>query len=385
MVRLLRFIGWPVAAGIIAAAILLLFFPRQLHISQPEGLSPTDSLSPTANGDWNGPTSYSEAVRRAAPSVVSIYTTKQVRRRYNHPILDDPFFQQFFNLRSQRNSRPVTSLGSGVILSDEGHILTNYHVVQGAEQIQVQLADGRSAIAQVVGNDITTDLTVLKVDLPGVSPISIGDSMNAQVGDVVLAIGNPQWVGQTVTQGIISATRRQNLMANQFTQFIQTDAAINPGNSGGALVDAHGNLLGINTQILDKETYGISFAIPSHLAVNKVMKDIVEHGRVIRGWVGVNDVQALTADEASKLGLGDYAGLVVLEIVAGSPAEKAGLKAGDLIIHINNHSALDQAHLSYMAANMVPGDEIIMSIIRSGEALTLTAVAEANPETTPTN
>ncbi|WIO73752.1 trypsin-like peptidase domain-containing protein [Porticoccaceae bacterium LTM1] len=384
MVRLLSFIGWPVVAGMIAAAVLLWLFPSQLQIAQPEDPSPTDSLSPTANGDWNGQVSYAEAVRRAAPSVVSIYTTKQVRRRYN-PILDDPFFQQFFNLRSPRNSRPVTSLGSGVILSEEGHILTNYHVVQGAEQIQVQLADGRSAIAQIVGNDVTTDLTVLKVDLPGVSPISIGDSMNAQVGDVVLAIGNPQWVGQTVTQGIISATRRQNLMANQFTQFIQTDAAINPGNSGGALVDAHGNLLGINTQILDKETYGISFAIPSHLAVNKVMKDIVEHGRVIRGWVGVNDVQALTADEATRLGLGDYAGLVVLEIVAGSPAEKAGLKAGDLITHVNNHSALDQAHLSYMAANMVPGDEITMSIIRGGEALTLTAVAEATPETTPTN
>ncbi|MEZ5530287.1 MAG: trypsin-like peptidase domain-containing protein [Porticoccaceae bacterium] len=374
--RVLRYISWPAIAGLLMAALALLLFPQVLnHRNDME----TGGLSPDVGNNWEGPVSYASAVRRAAPSVVNIYTQKTLSRP-RHPLLDDPFFRRFFNSSNQpQQQRMESSLGSGVILTKEGYILTNNHVVSSADEIVVQLQDGREAMVKVVGSDPDTDLAVLKVDLDKLTPAHIGEPGQARVGDVVLAIGNPFGVGQSVTQGIVSATGRNGLGLNTFENFIQTDAAINPGNSGGALVDAHGNLLGINSAILDRTGYsvGIGFAIPADTAM-KVLQDIVEHGYVIRGWLGV-EASPLTRQAALQLKLDPPSGLVITNIYINSPANLAGLQPGDIITRINDYWVVDNERSMNLIANLSPGDSVKLEVVRNGEKSTIMAVAGTRP------
>lgn len=374
--RILRYISWPAVAGLLAAAVILLLFPEGLNNHSD---METADLSPKASTEWAGPASYASAVSRASPSVVNIYTRKTLERSH-HPLLDDPFFQRFFNSSNlPQQQRMQSSLGSGVIITDDGYVLTNNHVVKNADEIVIQLQDGREALVQVVGKDPETDLAVLKADLDQLTPISIGDPNQVKVGDVVLAIGNPFGVGQSVSQGIISATGRNGLGLNTFENFIQTDAAINPGNSGGALVDAYGNLLGINSAILDRTGYsvGIGFAIPGNTAI-KVLEDIVKHGRVIRGWLGV-EARPLTRQAAALLDLDPPSGLVITSIYRGSPAHLAGLQSGDIITRINDYWVLDTERSINMIADLSPGDSVKLDILRGGENSTMMAVAGTRP------
>jgi len=271
-----------------------------------------------------GRLSFSDAARKAIPSVVNISATRQVRRR--NPLLEDPAFQRFFGERFSLPPETQLSLGSGVIVSREGYILTNDHVVEGVSDIQVTLHDGRTVIGKTVGTDPDTDLAVVRVNAANLTAITFGQSDQARVGDLVLAIGDPFSVGQTVTMGIISAVGREIAPANPFGRFIQTDAAINPGNSGGALVDTNGNLIGINTLIFSRSGgyQGIGFAIPVSLA-KRVMEQIIETGSVTRGWFGV-DVADISPELAESLGLKGTRGAIVGAIERGSPAEKGGIR-----------------------------------------------------------
>lgn len=377
--RWLKDLGLPVLAGLMAAGAALLLFPNL-------GAPPSAPLS-FAEHDLGrhapGPVSYAEAVRRASPAVVNIYTTKLLPRPRN-PLLNDPLFRRFFDSSDPpQQERMQSALGSGVIVSTDGYILTSNHVVDGADQIVVLLADGRHSEALLVGTDPETDLAVLKVDVPAVTPIPVGHPAQSEVGDVVLAIGNPFGVGQTVTQGIISATGRNNLHLTTYENFIQTDAAINPGNSGGALVDAYGNLLGINSAILDRTGFsvGIGFAIPADTAI-KVLEDIVEHGRVIRGWLGI-EARQLGREGAQRIGLDPPMGLVITGIYTGGPAHQAGLLPGDVITQINEQIAGDgQASLNLIAA-VEPGEPVRLGILRDGKPFTMTAVAGVRPPLEP--
>lgn len=374
--RIVRYISWPVITGLLAAAVILLLYPQGLNNHSDVE---TADLSPEADTEWSGPASYASAVRRASPSVVNIYTQKKLARA-RHPLLDDPFFQRFFNSRNlPQQQRMQSSLGSGVIITADGYILTNNHVVNEADEIVVQLQDGREAMVDVVGRDPETDLAVLKVNLSQLTPISLGDPNQVKVGDVVLAIGNPFGVGQSVSQGIVSATGRNGLGLNTFENFIQTDAAINPGNSGGALVDAYGNLLGINSAILDRTGYsvGIGFAIPGNTAI-KVLDDIVKHGHVIRGWLGVEASQ-LKRQAAIQLELNPPSGLVITNIYQGSPAHLAGLLPGDVITRINDYWVVDNDRSMNLIANLSPGDSVKLEILRNGEKTTMMAVAGTRP------
>jgi len=374
--RFLRYIGWPTISGLLAAGVILLLFPEILNRDTDQVV--TDELAPDSN-NWSGPASYASAVKRASPSVVNIYTQKELLRA-RHPLLDDPFFRRFFNSSNQpQQKRMQSSLGSGVILSDEGYVLTNNHVVSGADQIIALLHDGREAKVQVVGNDPETDLAVIKIDAENLSPISIGDPSQAKVGDVVLAIGNPFGFGQSVSQGIISATGRNGLGLNTFENFLQTDAAINPGNSGGALVDAYGNLLGINSAILGQTGYsiGIGFAIPADTAI-KILEDIVQFGRVIRGWLGV-EARPLSQQMATRIGLDPPQGLLITNIQENSPAHLAGIQPGDIITRINNRWAGDNNRSMSMIAQLSPGDPVQLDVWRDGEETKVMAVAGTRP------
>jgi serine protease DegQ len=313
--------------------------------------------------------SFSEAARKATPSVVNISATRQVRR--HNPILDDPAFQRFFG--GQFNLPPETqlSLGSGVIVSREGYILTNDHVVEGVTDIQVTLADGRTVAGKIVGSDPDTDLAVVRIPTSGLTPITFGSSDQAKVGDIVLAIGDPFSVGQTVTMGIISATGREIGSANPFGRFIQTDAAINPGNSGGALVDSSGNLIGINTLIFSRTGgyQGIGFAIPVSLA-KRVMEEIIETGSVARGWMGI-EVADVSPELAESLGLKSTKGAIVGAIERGSPADKGGLKLGDVIVSIGSQPVANgNATISAIAAT-APGKAVPVKVLRRSQEVSL--------------
>lgn len=374
--RILHYISWPVVTGVLVAAVILLLFPGELNNPTPIEMT---NLSPRASAEWSEPASYSKAVQRASPSVVNIYTHK-ASTRPRHPLLGDPFFQRFFNSRNlPQQQRMQSSLGSGVIITTDGYILTNNHVVEAADEIVIQLQDGRESKVSVVGIDPETDLAVLKADLEQLIPISLGNANEARVGDVVLAIGNPFGVGQSVSQGIISATGRNGIGLNTFENFLQTDAAINPGNSGGALVDAYGNLLGINSAILEGTGYsvGIGFAIPSNTAI-KVLNDIVKHGRVIRGWLGV-EASLLKRDAAIQLGLSPPSGLVITNTYQGSPAQLAGLLPGDVITRINNYWVVDNDRSMNLVAGLSPGDSVKLEILRKGKRIIIMATAGTRP------
>ena len=375
MLKALRFLGWPLLVGVLLALLVIQYYPQWVGL-------PTQDVqlrqAPIYNRSQEGPVSYARAVDMASPAVANLYSTK-FSNKPNHPLFEDPQFRKFFGDNLPKQRRMESSLGSAVIMSSEGYLLTNNHVVSGADQIVVALKDGRETLARVIGNDPETDLAVLKIDLESLPSITLGRSDNIKIGDVTLAIGNPFGVGQTVTMGIISATGRNQLGLNTYEDFIQTDAAINPGNSGGALVNAHGDLVGINTAIFSRSggSQGIGFAIPVKLAL-EVMRAIIENGQVIRGWLGI-EVQPLTPELAESFGLEGRPGIVVAGIYRDGPAQKAGLQPGDLILNIDGQPAGDGRRSMNQVAQAKPGAKIRIEIMRNGKRMELTAEIGVRP------
>ncbi|SOD41006.1 Do family serine endopeptidase [Nitrosovibrio sp. Nv4] len=311
------------------------------------------------------PGSFSEAAQKAMPSVVNVFTSKEVKIS-SHPLLRDPMFRHFFGDRFESpESRRASSLGSGVIVSAEGYILTNHHVIEAADEIEVALADGRKIKAHVIGSDPETDLAVVRVDMEALPIMTFGHSDSARVGDMVLAIGNPFGVGQTVTMGIISALGRTHLGINTFENFIQTDAAINPGNSGGALVDSSGNLIGINTAIVSRTggSLGIGFAITASVA-KQVMEQIIQTGDVTRGWIGV-EVQDLTPELAESFKRPNTNGALIAGVLKGGPADRAGVKPGDIIVEVEGSPVIDSSGMLNLIAALLPGEAANIKVVRN--------------------
>jgi serine protease DegQ len=319
--------------------------------------------------------SYASAVTTAAPAVVNVYTTKEVQRR-GAPA--DPLYRYFFG-DPRGGPERVASLGSGVIATADGYILTNNHVVQAADEIAVALADGRQFDARLVGADPESDLAVLKVEAAGLPVITFGSDNALKVGDVVLAIGNPFDVGQTVTMGIVSALGRSNLGINVFENFIQTDAAINQGNSGGALVDSTGRLVGINTAIFSRTggSIGIGFAIPATL-VRQVMNDLIRTGKVTRGYFGV-EPEDITAEAAELLKLAHTEGVVLKGVQRASPAGRAGLEPGDVIVTINGQKVTNSRGMLNLIAQLPPGSSASVRVLRAGKELELPVMVGERP------
>lgn len=313
---------------------------------------------------------YADAVARAAPAVVNIYTTRIVTARL-HPICDLPSFRDFCERLPSRRQRMQGSLGSGVIVTADGYVITNNHVIADADEILVALQDGREAAADVVGTDPETDLAILRIDLPELSPIDLPEQPGVRIGDVVLAIGNPFGIGQTVSQGIISAMGRYGLSSSPYEDFIQTDAAINPGNSGGALIDVHGDLVGINTLIFSRSggSQGLGFAIPTNVAMS-VLDDILTEGRVVRGWLGV-DVLPRPA--------GAEPGLRVAAVTPDGPAAGAGLRPGDLIVAVDGQAVTAAREVIQRIAMMEPGSRVVLRVERQGSELDLPTVVGLRP------
>ncbi|MGH9960209.1 MAG: trypsin-like peptidase domain-containing protein, partial [Pyrinomonadaceae bacterium] len=302
-------------------------------------------------------TSYAEVVNRVSAAVVTIRTESRARAPRQFPFLDDPFFRRFFGQPSiPAPERRVRGLGSGLIVTADGYILTNHHVIDGAQQIEVDLQGPRTVTAKLVGSDPPSDLAVLKINESGLSPLALADSDKVQVGDIVLAIGNPLGIGQTVTLGIISAKgRRTGLSDGSFEDFLQTDAPINRGNSGGALVDSNGDLVGINSQILSPPggSIGIGFAIPSNMA-RDVLDQLVKNGKVSRGYLGVV-VQPVTQDIAASLNWNNARGVIVSQVQPGSAADRAGLKRADVILALNGNAVSDPNSFRNEIAGTPPG------------------------------
>ncbi|MDB5762772.1 MAG: 2-alkenal reductase [Herminiimonas sp.] len=336
----------------------------------------TQEAPATANPAQN---SYRDASKRAMPSVVNIFTTKGSKQP-NNPFMDDPFFRKFFGDRLGDQEEKQFSLGSGVVVSPQGYILTNNHVVEAADEIEVALADGRKTVAKLVGTDPETDLAVIKVDLKDMPAITLGHIDQAKVGDVVLAIGNPFGVGQTVTMGIVSALGRNHLGINTFENFIQTDAAINPGNSGGALIDTGGNLLGINTAIYSRSggSLGIGFAIPV-TTVKTVMESIINTGQVVRGWIGV-EPQDITPELADSFGLKKKTGTIIAGVLKGGPADKAGMKPGDILMSVDGKPVTDTTDMLNLIAQLTPGNKARMTVLRKSQESTLDLTVGKRPK-----
>lgn len=334
---------------------------------------PAEKVEPLVDTSRSGGVvSYSAAVKVAAPAVVNIFTTQKVKQ-IDHPLLSDPAFREFFGnqLPDQLSQGPnENSLGSGVIVRPDGYILTNNHVIAQADQIVVALHDGRRAVAKVIGTDPDTDLAVIKIELDKLPVLPFKLSGN-EVGDVVLAIGNPFGVGQTVTQGIISATGRSDLGINTYEDFIQTDAAINPGNSGGALIDVAGNLIGVNTAIFSQSggSLGIGFAIPAKIC-QQIMNAILKDGRVIRGWLGISLVQPTQEDVLKPREMG----VLVADVLKGGPAALAGLKVGDKIVKVNDVDISSASHLINYIALQAPSSTVNIAVIRKEQLVSVAVV-----------
>jgi serine protease DegQ len=328
--------------------------------------------------------SLSPSAKKAMPSVVNIFTSKDVKVP-RHPFMDDPLFRRFFGDQLEGDTQHSSSLGSGVIVGPEGYILTNHHVVEAADEIELALADGRKAPAKVVGTDPETDLAVLKVDLSGLPAVTFGNPDKLSVGDIVLAIGNPFGVGQTVTMGIVSALGRSHLGISTFENFIQTDAAINPGNSGGALVDASGNLVGINSAIYSRSggSLGIGFAIPANLA-KQVMEQIVRTGAVTRGWIGV-EVQDLSAELAESFKLSNIHGTLIAGVLRGGPADRAGIKPGDILVAVESREVLDSTSMLNLVAALEPGKQATLKILRNRNEMAVKVSVGKRPKPTRRN
>ncbi|MBE0402054.1 S1C family serine protease [Halomonas citrativorans] len=391
---------WPILTGVLLAALLLFAFPDTLpnpftrapsttsqapasplvNVSDQVSSRPAPEIRQAAPLSRDqGPASYSSAVSQAAPAVVNIYSSRIVERD-QHPLMSDPFFQQFFSGDdATTHQRMLSSLGSGVIISHDGYVLTNHHVINGADEIQVALRDGREVLAEVIGTDPESDLAVLRIDLEDLPVIEIADSADVAIGDVALAIGNPFGVGQTVTMGIISATGRNHLGLNAYEDFIQTDAAINPGNSGGALINPEGALVGINTAIFSRSggSQGIGFAIPANLA-HSVLDELVTQGRVIRGWLGI-EAQALSRELAASFGLRTPQGVIIAGVSSGGPADKAGLEPGDILLSVNGQTVLDARTTMSNIASIPPGTTLPITIVRGGERIDISLEVGERP------
>ena len=340
---------------------------------------PAEKVEPLINTTrTGGVVSYSAAVKVAAPAVVNIFTTQKVKQ-LDHPLLNDPAFREFFGNQIPdqfSQNKNENSLGSGVIVRPDGYILTNNHVIAQADQIVVALQDGRRAVAKVIGTDPDTDLAVIKIELANLPVLPFKLSGN-EVGDVVLAIGNPFGVGQTVTQGIISATGRSDLGINTYEDFIQTDAAINPGNSGGALIDVAGNLIGVNTAIFSQSggSLGIGFAIPARIC-QQVLNSILKDGRVVRGWLGISLLPVEQVNILEPKG----PGVVVADVLKTGPAAKAGLKKGDKIVKVNDEVITSTSHLINFVALQPPNSTIQISLERDGKPLDVAVVVGERKE-----
>lgn len=373
MKSLLRSMGWPVVCGVLLALVIIQQFPQWLGLPAHDIV--LREVSETRSD--MGLVSYSAGVERAAPAVVNIYTSKQTASRANQNF-DNPSVRDYADSLPNPERRQ-SSLGSAVILNSDGYLLTNNHVIAGSDEILVALQDGREALASLIGTDPETDLAVLKIDLPNLPAVTIDSRDQQRIGDVVMAIGNPFGLGQTVTMGIISATGSNQLGLNTYEDFIQTDAAINQGNSGGALVDAQGNLIGINTAIFSQagSAQGIGFAIPAKLAV-EVMQAIIQHGRVIRGWLGV-EVQPMTPELAESFGLDISQGIVVASLYRNGPAWNAGLLPGDVILRIDDKPATSGRQAMNQVARAKPGDRIKLNVLRNGEEISFSAEVGVRP------
>ena len=374
------------AVTILLAALFIVatLKPEWLSESKVGSLVDTVSLKESNYDGQLSPGSYHEAVKRSMPAVVNIFTNKGAKtktRKGSNPNSTDPLFKFFFGDQPPEDE-PSSSLGSGVLVSPEGYILTNHHVISDASEIDIALADGRKVKAQLIGSDPETDIAVLKIDakqLP--TPITLGKVESLHVGDVVLAIGNPFGVGQTVTSGIVSALGRDHVGINTFENFIQTDAAINPGNSGGALIDTRGNLIGINTAIYSNNggSMGIGFAIPINLA-KQVMESILANGSVTRGWIGV-EPQNLSKELAESLGLpGSTTGVLLSGVLEGGPAARGGVKPGDVLIAINGNPIKDVRGLLNQVAQISPGNQAKLTILRKGKEMELSAQIGKRPK-----
>ncbi|HEY3433179.1 MAG TPA: Do family serine endopeptidase [Rhodocyclaceae bacterium] len=374
---------WLIFAQTVTVCVATLFAvqtlkPEWLH---REGLGGVVTVqeAPGGSPDNRHVASYSDAARKALPAVVHIYTSQEIRAPRN-PLFNDPLFRHFFGDRNEETQRRA-GLGSGVIVNAEGYILTNNHVVEGADDIEVALNDGRKLKAKVVGSDPESDLAVVRISAPEKLPvITFANSDVVRVGDVVLAIGNPFGVGQTVTSGIVSALGRSHLGINTFENFIQTDAAINPGNSGGALVDSNGNLVGINTAIYSQSggSMGIGFAIPVSLA-HSVLDQIIKNGAVTRGWVGV-EIQEITPELAESFRLPNTNGALIAGIMRGSPADKAGIKPGDVLLAINKKPVKDAQSLLELIASLEPGQSGGFHLRRENKEMDVTVAVGKRPK-----
>jgi serine protease DegS len=376
-----RFLRLALVAATLTFAFVLLLHDEQHQVSftVDEPFLKTADATPALQ---SGVVSYADAVKAASPAVVNINTEKVVTVR-SHPFFSDPIFREMFgNLiidNTGNKKRIENSLGSGVIVNADGYVLTNNHVIQGADSIQVSLQDGRTSNAEVVGTDPETDIALLKINLDNLPVITVADSEKLEIGDVVLAIGNPYGVGQTVTMGIVSATGRTELGINTFENFIQTDAAINPGNSGGALVDAYGRLVGINTAIFSRTggSQGIGFAIPSTMAGN-VMQELIRDGRIVRGWLGFEG-HALTAKLARSLELDISEGIIITAVVRNGPAHLAGLEPGDIITGIDKKKVTNGRDALAAISAKKPGEKVSLMVIREKKLYSVTATTIERP------
>ena len=360
--------------------VLRVFYPHLLETGK-EGIVINQVESNVRPN--NAKTGFSIAAKKAMPSVVNIFTSsKVVASNSNDQFKDDPLYKHFFGEQPDGNEedQPESSLGSGVIVSDKGLILTNNHVVASADEIEVALADGRKLSAKVVGTDPDTDLAVLQVDAENLPAITFSSSDKLNVGDVVLAIGNPFGVGQTVTQGIVSALGRNHLGINTYENFIQTDASINPGNSGGALIDAEGNLVGVNSAIYSRNggSMGIGFAIPASLA-RQVMEQIAVSGSVTRGWIGI-EAQDITPELAESFKLAQARGSLIAGVLRNSPAEVAGIKAGDVLLAINDKEVSDSSSMLNLIAVLKPNDKAVLKIARAEKELSIKVTVGKRPK-----
>ena len=369
-------------AGLAGALVIIFLAPDILQSPQelPVLKTPTNSIDLVQK---SGPVSYAEAVKKAAPSVVNVFSTK-ITTESQSMRFKDPLLQHLFGsmLPEQTRQRLDTSLGSGVIVTPDGYMLTNHHVINGADEIKVVLADGQSVNVSLVGSDADSDVALMKIESDRRLPaIPFGKSVGHEVGDVVLAIGNPFGVGQTVTQGIISATGRSHLGISAFENFIQTDAAINPGNSGGALINAHGELIGINTAIFSQTggSLGIGFAIPIDLAEG-VMQQLITTGHVVRGWLGIQG-QNVTERLAEAFGLRSAEGILVTGVLENGPASQAGIRPGDVITQINDDQPRNSQELMQLIASHPPGTKLTIGGWRGSDPLSIEVVSGERPAT----
>jgi serine protease DegQ len=371
---------WLIFAQTVTVSLAILFVLRMFYPGMLPGLRERviEVRQAASQPPAVSPASYRRAAQVAMPSVVNIFTSKQ-RAQTLDPRLDDPLFRHFFGEPDDMPQRE-NSLGSGVIVSPQGLILTNHHVVEAADEIEVALADGRTLAATVVGTDPETDLAVIRVEAKNLPAITFGRSDQLAVGDVVLAIGNPFGVGQTVTHGIVSALGRNHLGINTFENFIQTDAPINPGNSGGALVDQNGHLVGINSAIYSRSggSMGIGFAIPVSLA-QQVMEQIVRQGSVTRGWIGV-EAQDITPELAESFHLKEVRGALIAGVLRSGPADRAGVRPGDVLVEINGRKVMDSTSMLNLVAALKPRGTATLKILRGGRELELKVIVGRRPQ-----